>query len=131
MPRRAVIVFAHGARSTRWENPIRDLAKRLATQLSPCVVEVAFLQFGEPKLPEAVEKLIGQGVVNFVILPFFLSTGGHLLRDLPEAIDRLRADYPQATIDVASSLGEEPEVIDGFFEAGARLAQSFFNKRCV
>ena len=123
MPDDAVILFAHGAKSPEWEKPIRSLAETLAAELAQTTVTLAFLQFGDPKLPDAIDELIGKGVKRFVFLPYFLAAGGHLLRDLPKMVDEARGKYPHAAFHVAHPLGEDPEVIEGLKRASMNFVK--------
>ena len=125
----AVILFAHGAKNDRWKQPIFDLADRLSEDLAPSRVTAAFLQFGEPKLPPALEALIREGATVIVILPYFLATGGHLLADLPRIIDETKAIHPHVEFFVAPPLGESPLVIDAFRRASREFVDSVAPRR--
>jgi sirohydrochlorin cobaltochelatase len=107
----ALILFAHGARDSRWAAPferLRDLARR---ELPDAAVELAFLELMSPRLPELVEQLAAEGCRRISIVPVFLGQGGHVLRDLPQIIAALRQAYPQIAISVAQAVGEDPEVL--------------------
>lgn len=123
---RGVVVFAHGARAPQWENSVRAYADLLARDLSPDHVIVAFLQFGEPKLPEAIASLIDRGANRIIVLPFFLATGGHLLRDLPELVEKIRCDHPRVDIRLAPVLGEDPGVVRALRRAGKDFVRDVF-----
>jgi sirohydrochlorin cobaltochelatase len=112
MKRRALILFAHGAREPSWAAPFERVQQLAQAQLPDVVVSLAFLELMTPRLPELVPTLIGMGCDDMTVVPVFLGQGGHVLRDLPLIIDQLRKDHPQLTIRVADAAGENPEVLN-------------------
>jgi sirohydrochlorin cobaltochelatase len=64
-----------------------------------------------PLLPDEVAALAAGGVSRITIVPVFLGLGGHLQRDLPALVERLRAQHPQLSIDVAGPVGEDAAVL--------------------
>lgn len=110
--KRALILFAHGARDARWAEPFQRLLQLARTQLPDVVVELAFLELMDPSLPELVSRLAADGCEDFTIVPVFLGQGGHVRRDLPLVVEQLRAAHPQASFAVATAAGEDPEVLN-------------------
>ncbi len=110
--KQALVLFAHGARDPRWAQPFQKLQARAKNQLPDTPVELAFLELMEPRLPEVVNRLVGEGCVRISVVPVFLGQGGHVLRDLPPMIDELRTQHPQLQISVSPAVGESPEVLD-------------------
>src|SRR5439155_22721967 len=78
-----IIVFAHGSRIEAANEAVRATAAELARAGSLQHVEAAFLELGEPNLEEAVAKLAASGVERIIVVPYFLTLGIHLERDLP------------------------------------------------
>jgi len=111
MGKRALILFAHGARAASWATPFERLCDMTRERLPGVDVSLAFLELMSPRLPEQVALLAAQGVEELTVVPVFLGQGGHVLRDLPQMLDELRAAYPQLTIKTAGAVGEAPEVL--------------------
>jgi len=107
----ALILFAHGARDPRWAAPFQRLQTMTQLSLPDCVVELAFLEFMTPSLPDLVSTLVAQGCQKVMVSPIFLGQGGHVLRDLPLLLDQLRATYPILDIKLATAVGEEESVL--------------------
>ncbi len=107
---KALVLFAHGARAPGWAAPFQRLRELTAAQRPDCVVTLAFLELMTPSLPDAVAQL-GAGVREVTIVPVFLGQGGHLLRDLPEILDGLRAAYPGIRFTTVPAVGEDPAVL--------------------
>ena len=120
-----IILFAHGARDPDWARPVEAVAQRLREGSPGRHVEVAFLEFMKPTLPEAVAEIVYGGASSagacIQILPFFIAQGGHLRKELPEMLDALRAQYPEQAFSLLPPLGELPAVQEAMAEAIASL----------
>lgn len=112
LKKKALVLFAHGARDPRWAQPFQKLQQRAQAQLPEAEVVLAFLELMEPRLPAVVTELAGKGVEQVSVVPVFLGQGGHVLRDLPPMIDELRTAYPTMQITVSDAVGESPAVLD-------------------
>jgi sirohydrochlorin cobaltochelatase len=108
--KRALVLFAHGARAQTWAVPFERLQAQAQARLPGVHVALAFLELMEPRLPEAVAALIADGVDDITVVPVFLGQGGHLLRDLPLLADGIRAAHPGLRLQVAGAIGEDPGV---------------------
>jgi sirohydrochlorin cobaltochelatase len=109
---KALILFAHGARDPRWAQPFQKLQGIAQSSLPDAVVELAFLELMEPRLPAVVAQLVERGCTEVSVVPVFLGQGGHVLRDLPPMIESLRTEYPNLSIHVSDAVGESPAVLD-------------------
>jgi sirohydrochlorin cobaltochelatase len=110
MDKKALILFAHGARAVSWAAPFERLRDQVQARTPQVPVSLAFLELMEPRLPAAVAQLAAQGIISITVVPVFLGQGGHVLRDLPLMLEQLRADHPALVIDVAVAVGEDPTV---------------------
>ena len=110
--RRALVLFAHGARAASWADPFERLRDLTANRSPGVIVRLAFLELMSPQLPELVAELAQQGVEELTVIPVFLGQGGHVLRDLPLLIDRLRIQFPSMSIGAVKAIGEDPSVLE-------------------
>ena len=108
---RAMILFAHGARSASWAAPFERLREQAQARLPGTDVSLAFLELMSPSLPDAVDALAARGILDVTVVPVFLGQGGHLQRDLPALAERLRAAHPGLRLTVAGPVGEDPGVL--------------------
>ncbi len=74
-------------------------------------VELAFLEFMSPTLPEAIAALAAEGARRVAVVPIFLAQGGHLKRDLPVLLEEARAAHPGCEITLATAAGEADPVV--------------------
>jgi sirohydrochlorin cobaltochelatase len=111
MARRALVLFAHGARAPGWAAPFERLRDLARARLPGVEVSLAFLELMEPRLPAQVAALAEAGVSDITVVPVFLGQGGHLLRDLPLLVDQIRADHPGLDLKVVGAIGEDAGVL--------------------
>jgi sirohydrochlorin cobaltochelatase len=107
----AVIVFAHGSRIEAANAAVRDTARQLAQTGGYPRVEAAFLELGQPDLPGAVRFLAAQGYRRFVVVPYFLTPGLHLDRDLPRLILDISNENNELEILVTDPLDGHPGLV--------------------
>jgi sirohydrochlorin cobaltochelatase len=121
MAKRAMILFAHGARAAGWAAPFERLRGMTQARLPEVDVSLAFLELMSPRLPERVAQLAADGVEEVALVPVFLGQGGHVLRDLPLMVDELMVKYPAIRFTVATAVGEAPDVLNAMADycAGA------------
>jgi sirohydrochlorin cobaltochelatase len=108
---RALILFAHGARAASWALPFERLRELTAAQRPDVAVSLAFLELMTPSLPDEAAALVARGAREVTIVPIFLGQGGHLLRDLPLLVERLRASHPEVRFSTVPAVGEDPGVL--------------------
>lgn len=105
------VLFAHGSTVQSANDAVHAVTAELVRRRG-APVETAFLDCARPNLADAVKKLTEKGVTDILIVPYFLTTGIHLKRDLPQLIDALRPIYPDVTFAVAEPLDGHPALID-------------------
>ncbi len=117
----ALLVIAHGSRHQPANEDLRSLANRLACLADYPIVEPAFLELAEPDIAEGGERCIHQGATRVLMVPYFLSAGVHLLRDLTAARDALHARYPEVEIQLGAPLGPHPLLDQLVIERASQL----------
>ena len=89
--KQGLVIFAHGARDSRWAEPFEKLLRRLQARAPSLEVRVAYLELLKPDLKSAVAELIASEVTAVRIAPIFFGQGGHVREDLPQLV--ALADY--------------------------------------
>ena len=105
------IVFAHGSSVESANVAVRQVARDMARRGSLEIVEAAFLEQGQPDLAGAVRKIAAR-VSRVVVVPYFLTLGLHLKRDLPQLVEAVRAAHPDLEIEVTPPLDGHPAMAD-------------------
>jgi sirohydrochlorin ferrochelatase len=104
-PRTAILLIAHGSRRTEANDDLFDLAERLRKCDIASIVEASFLELAEPTIAAAGEMCVAQGARRVLMIPFFLSMGVHLTRDLRRARDQLATAFPLTSFYLGPPLG--------------------------
>ena len=108
----AIILFSHGSVLCGAERSLLDLARRMRGRDDAGIVEVGFLNYNEPSFPTAVQRCVDQGATRILIAPYFLIAGRFVVRDLPEEIERSRAQHPEITFVTAGVIGFHPALAE-------------------
>jgi sirohydrochlorin cobaltochelatase len=119
----AVVLLAHGARDARWMEPFYRMRDALGPRLAPASVHVAFMEFTAPTFEDAVSAIRKANGSKVLVVPVFLSGGGHVAQDIPKVVDPVAQKNPNIQFVTSGALGEEPEVVQGMGDAVVRLAR--------
>lgn len=104
-----IIVFAHGSRVEPANQAVRDAAAELVRPRGPYEhVEAAFLELGQPDMLGAALRLVDAGVRRIVVIPYFLTLGLHLERDIPRLVAQVAARWPDVQVTVTPPLDGHP-----------------------
>jgi len=105
------VLFAHGSRVETANQAVRDAAAQLAER-GDHLVEPAFLELGQPDLAGAIARLVDRGAARIVVIPYFLTLGTHLQRDLPKLVrDSIRA-HQDVEFEVTPPLDGHPALLE-------------------
>ena len=119
-----IVVFAHGSRVESANQAVRAVATELARAGSFPHVEAAFLELGSPDLAGAAAKLVEQGVVRIVVLPYFLTLGLHMERDLPRLTQSISNQYKGLEILVGPPLDGHPALVTILLDRSLSILRS-------
>jgi sirohydrochlorin ferrochelatase len=108
----AVLLIAHGSRQQSANDDLHALAARLAAQGLYPIVEACFLELSEPDIPTGGHQCVSRGATCVLLIPYFLSAGVHLGRDLTAARDELSRLYPSVDFRLGAPLGPHPLLDD-------------------
>jgi sirohydrochlorin ferrochelatase len=103
-----IAIFAHGSAIETANEAVRDVVRQFAALSGQALVEPSFLELGKPDLAGAVEKLIERGAQRIVVVPYFLTLGKHLQRDLPRIVSDIAGIHPGVEITVTAPMDGHP-----------------------
>jgi sirohydrochlorin ferrochelatase len=110
------IVFGHGSRVESANQAVRDIAARMAAS-GEHTVEPAFLELGQPDLAGAVQRLSVAGVSRIVVIPYFLTLGTHLRRDLPRLVREASMSFGgKIQMEVTPPLDGHPALLEALLD---------------
>jgi sirohydrochlorin ferrochelatase len=106
--RTALLLMAHGSRQREANDDLHELAEQMRRLRRYAVVEAGFLELAEPTIDAAARRCVAAGVGRVLLLPYFLSAGVHVRRDLQLQRARLAEEFPQVEFRLAEPLGRHP-----------------------
>jgi sirohydrochlorin ferrochelatase len=112
----AYLLIAHGSREDDANADLHYLVDTLREREPGALVEAAFLELAEPDIEQGANRCVGLGAERIVLLPYFLSAGVHVRRDLTTIRDRLVERYPQVQFGLAEPLGRHPLLVEVVME---------------
>ena len=108
----AVVLIAHGSRSSVANAEFAELARRVRARSGYRSVEIAFLEVVEPTVQQAVERCIQAGARRVLLLPYFLFSGTHGVDDISRLCTELEGRHPSVSFAVCRPLGVHPSLVD-------------------
>ena len=111
MPRTALLLIAHGSRQPEANDDLHHVAAGLR-QRGHDIVVASFLELTEPDILEGGRQCVTAGAARVVLLPYFLSAGVHVRRDLHAARQALAGRFPEVEFILADALGRHPLLLD-------------------
>jgi sirohydrochlorin ferrochelatase len=118
-----IVVFAHGSRIESANQAVRSVAADLALAGNFTHVAAAFLELGQPSLECAVASLMTKGVTQVLVLPYFLTLGMHLERDLPRLVAAIKQTHPNLAISVSPPLDGHPALLQALLDRANSLSR--------
>ena len=102
----ALLLIAHGSRNAEANDDLFVLVEELRAAYP--IVEASFLELAKPTIDEAARACVTLGAQRVILLPYFLSAGVHVRRDLQEHRDRLAKDHASVEFALAEPIGRHP-----------------------
>ena len=105
-----IVLFAHGSAVEEANQSVHNLARQVQEQGPYGYVRGAFLDVAQPDMDAAIAQAVEAGVRRVIVIPYFLTEGIHLQRDLPNLIAPLKKKYTDLEIEVGRSLDDHPQM---------------------
>ncbi len=112
----ALILLSHGSVLDGAGETLFGHARMLRERAVFPLVEVAFLNYNEPTLADAVAKCAAAGSRRVVISPYFLVPGKFVTVDLPRQVQAARERWPELELLQAEAIGYDERLADALIE---------------
>jgi sirohydrochlorin ferrochelatase len=120
--RTALLLIAHGSRQEEANADLFHVVAGLRAR-GWAIVEASYLELAEPGIEEGGARCVAQGAEFVILVPYFLSAGVHVRRDLAEARAKLAERFAAVEFRLAEPLGQHPLLLDVVAER-ARQAEN-------
>ena len=108
----AILLIAHGSRLQAANDDLRRVAEMLRRRLPDEMIECSYLELADPTIPQGMAACVQQGAERVRMLPYFLSAGSHVSRDLEDHRARFESEYPGVEVRLCPPIGLHPLLID-------------------
>ncbi|MFW0884130.1 sirohydrochlorin chelatase [Candidatus Acidulodesulfobacterium sp. H_13] len=105
MSRETIILLGHGSRRIEANDILRSIVKIIKPKFPDEYMECAFLEFAEPNINDALENAANGGSNLIYVIPYFLYSGNHVSRDIPNILKEFSVKYPNVNIKYGDYLG--------------------------
>jgi len=118
----ALVLMAHGSRNAQANEDLLELAEKIRGLRRYSMVVPSFLELAEPNIKVACQGCVAKGAKRVVMLPYFLSAGIHMRRDLTGIRDDLARVYADVQFLLAEPLGRHPLLMEVVLQRAAEVA---------
>jgi len=112
---RGVILFAHGSSDPSWRATFERFLALFRSHAPGIPTELAYMEFAQPDLSVAVSALAR--CTELHVIPIFLSSGGHVSRDIPALVQQVAQRHPSIHFETHPALGDDALVQDALVAA--------------
>ena len=105
--KRCLLIVAHGSKREASNKEVADRARSIKTKINDQFSEVdyAFLELASPLLEQKLDELAAKKMDEIIVFPFFISAGNHVIKDIPEIVERAQQKHPTIKISITDHLG--------------------------
>jgi sirohydrochlorin ferrochelatase len=106
-----IVLVAHGSRDPRHAATVTALRDRVRALRPGQQVEVGYLDFHAPSVPQLLRRLDGEGAHTVVAVPLLIGRAFHAKSDIPAVLREAAARQPRLTVHQAPVLGPHPLLV--------------------
>ena len=103
-----LILIAHGSHDPNWREPVERLVESLQADIGHGKISLAYMECTPPTLLEAAAEAVESGADKIRVLPLFLTSQGHVERNIRPLVDQVRSVYPSVDVQLMPPLGQHP-----------------------
>ncbi|AHM68379.1 sirohydrochlorin chelatase [Paenibacillus polymyxa] len=107
----AILLVGHGSRDPEGNQELLEFAQAVADRAPGTCVETCFLELARPSIAEGVQACMDKGATRVVFIPIILFAAVHAKIDIPKAIDRAKAKYPQLEFVYGRPIGVHEKIV--------------------
>jgi sirohydrochlorin ferrochelatase len=107
----ALLLIAHGSRQPEANADLHHLVAAMRRHSGYAIVEAAFLELARPTMEEGGAACVAAGAGRVILVPYFLSAGTHVRRDLAALRQCLAERFAGVEFLLAEPLGRHPSLL--------------------
>lgn len=107
----AILLVGHGSRDPEGNQELLEFAQAVADRVPDMCVETCFLELARPSIADGMQTCVEKGATRVVLIPIILFAAVHAKIDIPMAIDRAKAKYPQVEFVYGRPIGVHEKIV--------------------
>lgn len=107
----AVVLIGHGSRSKRSAEQFERLVAAFKAHSPDKEVYYGFIELHEPAMEDVIRAAV-EKYSEVTVMPVLLFSAAHAREDIPEVIERVKAEYPDKIIRYADVLGAHDKMAE-------------------
>jgi sirohydrochlorin ferrochelatase len=120
----ALLLIAHGSREEDANADLVHAVEALRKRGEFALVMASYLELAQPTIDEGASACVARGASRVILLPYFLSAGVHVRRDLTAARDRLAARFAPIEFRLGEPLGRHPLLLEAIAQRAAEVMRA-------
>ncbi len=110
---KGLLLIAHGSRLEQSNKEFETMVSELGEKFNDTYdkVKASFLECASPGIEVALHSMIEEGIDEIKIYPFFLNSGKHVHKDIPEKIDTLKEQFSDVSFELLPHFGSSKHII--------------------
>ena len=114
-----IIIVGHGSLEREAGNVefvVEQLHRMIHGDCKDNCVRVAYLQFLDPDLRAVIKKCVADGAKRVIVHPYFLSSGVHVSKNIPEILNDAAKSHPDVEFVCTEHLGTHTKLVEVVLE---------------
>jgi sirohydrochlorin ferrochelatase len=108
----ALLIIGHGTRDLAGVEEFLQVARAVADRRAGQATAVAFLEFEQPTIAEAIDQLVADGAQRIVCQPAMLFAASHVKRDVPREVAAARQRWPKVEFQLGRELDGDERLLE-------------------
>lgn len=113
---KAILYIGHGTRSKKGSLEAKGFFEKVIEHIDVPIQEICFLELTEPLIDEGFKRCVERGATEITVVPLFLLAAGHIKKDIPEELARLKVKSPDVEVNVSDPFGVQGGILDAVAE---------------
>ena len=107
----AVVIVGHGSKLRGFDAALRRVAAAVRKDKRFFSVRCAYLAINSPSIREAIRRSALAGAAEVRVLPYFLLSGKHVTRHIPQIVSASKKNFPDIKISLRPYLGYDDRIV--------------------
>lgn len=120
----ALVLVANGAHDPDLSSSMYGLCTALRARTFGLRIELVFAESLTAELRSSAEALLAEGFGHVVVLPIIISRSECFRRDVQLLLEKLRAENPKASFELAPALGESEKILQAMASHAMALSSA-------